>query len=63
MLYIFNLLRQLVFSIPLAVLWMLIYLFLILGWGLEVADKFIKHWDRFVDDAPFVLGTGGNGNE
>lgn len=56
--YILTLLRQLLFSIPLAMLWMLTYLFLILGWGLPVADKFIAHWNRFVDDAPFVIGTG-----
>lgn len=55
--YILTILRQLLFSIPLAALWMLIYLFLILGWGLPTADKFIVHWNKFVDDGPFMLGT------
>lgn len=58
MMYILNTLRQLLFSIPLAILWMLMYLLLILGWGLPVADKFIVQWNRFVDDTPFTIGTG-----
>ena len=54
--YIFNLVRALLMSVPLAILWVLVYFTLFLGWNRAVADKFIFSWNSFVEDAGVELG-------
>lgn len=41
---------QILWGLPLAVLWVLMYLVVVLGWGLARADKFIIHWNNMVND-------------
>lgn len=41
---------QLLWSLPLAVLWVLLFGIIFIGWGLSRADKFIIHWNNMVED-------------
>lgn len=37
-------------SLPLAILLIVVYSILMLGWGLKIADKFLVSWNAFVND-------------
>jgi len=45
-------------SVPMATLWMLLYAFVMLGWGVAAGDRFIMAWNQFVDNANFSLPVG-----
>ena len=46
----FNTVRGLLISIPLAATWVCMYILLMLGWGVEYGDKFMKHWNNMLED-------------
>lgn len=54
--YVLDAARQILFSIPMAVLWVLMFTVVTLGWGIESAGKFIKHWNNFVEDGSVEFG-------
>lgn len=46
--YVFLTMLRVLLSLPLAILWIAMYLILMLGWGLKRADSFMLHWNKFV---------------
>lgn len=41
---------QILWCVPLALVWILMFLLLTIGWGLPRADKFIVHWNNMIND-------------
>lgn len=51
----------LLWSIPAAVVWMLLHAMLFIGWGVKVSDGFVLAWNKFVDEGDFRLPVGEDG--
>lgn len=56
--YVLLAMWRILLTIPMATLWMLLYAFVMLGWGVDKGDKFIMCWNQFVEDADFQLPVG-----
>lgn len=48
-------------SIPAAIAWMLLYAIIFLGWGLVKSDRFVECWKAFVDESDFRYPDGNSG--
>jgi hypothetical protein len=50
-----------VWSIPAAILWMLLYAVIFVGWGTKKSDDFVLCWNAFVDEGDFRFPDGNSG--
>lgn len=56
--YVFLCMWRVLLSLPAALLWMLLYGLIVLGWGIKAGDRFIVCWNSFVEEADFQLPIG-----